>query len=205
MRTKKITAILLSVVLILCCAVGGTLAWLAAEVDPVTNTFTVGNITIELKEHKLNDDGTLDTNNEVTENTYKIVPGATQNKDPFVRVTKGSEKCYVYVCVENNLVIGSDAVGTYNISEFGWTKVATSGNKILYRFNEIVDASEAAQTCQVFSKVTYDGAKITKMNIDTLKDKTIVIDAFAHQSDNTDQATADAAAQAHFGFTATTT
>jgi ABC-type transport system substrate-binding protein len=47
-----------------------------------------------------------------------------------------------------------------------------------------------------------NGEKITAANINTLADKTIVIDAFAHQSDNTTEDVADAAAIAHFGVTA---
>lgn len=198
-RGKKIAAILLAVVLLVGGAIGGTLAWLTAESEAVTNTFTVGNIEIDLKEHELKADGTLDTNNAVTENNnYKIVPGGTQPKDPFVTVESGSEKCYVYVCITNDLVIGTDVVGTYNINEFSWTEVKAEGNKTLYRFNEIVDAATADETRQVFSKVTYDGAKITADNIQSLKDKTITVQAYAHQSDNTTQDVADAAATALF-------
>lgn len=203
-NSKKVAVTVLALVLVLGCAIGGTIAWLTAQTDAVTNTFTVGNITMDLKEHELKADGTLGES-EVTEiNTYKIVPGATQPKDPFVTIKSGSEKCYVYVLVDNNLVIDTDVVGTYNINADGnvWETVATNGNKILYRYNTAVDAAAADQKLQVFTTVTYDGAKITKDNIDNLKDKTIVIDAFAHQSENiTDVTVADAAAKAHFSMT----
>lgn len=198
---KKIAAVLLAVVLLVGCTIGGTLAWLSAQSGPVTNTFTVGKIEIELKEHDLKDDGTLDTDAEVIENTdYKVVPGDTQPKDPFVRVKVESEKCYVYVCITNELVIGTDVVCEYNIDDFGWTRVATNGNQTLYRFNEIVDASAAAQTRQVFSEITYDGEKIDETNIASLAGKKIIIDAFAHQSDNTDLDTANEEALKHFEF-----
>ena len=39
-----------AITLILCSIIGGTLAWLVADTDPVVNTFTVGNIILELKE-----------------------------------------------------------------------------------------------------------------------------------------------------------
>ena len=119
--SQKLTVVLLAVILVLCCTIGGTLAFLSAESGTVTNTFTVGKIEIELKEHELLEDGTLGAA-EVNENAYKILPGATQNKDPFVRVKVGSEKCYVYVCIENQL--GANL--TYNIGN-EWAEV---GNRI---------------------------------------------------------------------------
>lgn len=187
---KHMPRVLLVVCLMLVVMVGsiaGTVAWLTAQTDPVTNTFTVGNIEIALAE---------------TTSGYKIVPGATDQKDPTVTVKSGSEKCYVYVTVENNLKIGTDTVATVNIDSTKWTQVATSGNTTLYRYFEVVDASTADKTCAVFTTVTYDGEKITKDNIQSLADKTIVIDSFAHQSDNiTNVNVADAAAKAHFSMT----
>ena len=204
-NSKKLTVVLLSIILVLCCTIGGTLAWLTAESETVTNTFTVGNITIELKEHELKTDGTLDASKEVSENeNYKVVPGDTQPKDPFVRVKQGSEKCYVYVLVTNNLVIDNKAVATCNIYN-NWEAIGTKDNSTLYRSNAIVDAGTSDQLVQVFSTVSYDGTEITETNINSLKDKTIVIDAYAHQSENTTQDVADAAAKAHFGITDSTT
>ena len=123
MNAKKIVAALLAVVLLIGIGVGGTLAWLKAATGPVTNTFTVGDIDIELKEHKLQANGTLDSNTEVTsEGTYKIVPGDEQPKDPFVRFTKDSEPCWLFVKVEekNNTVDGKNYV-TYSVDTSKWT------------------------------------------------------------------------------------
>lgn len=195
---KKILAVVLAVMLLMLCAVGGTLAWLSAQSEAVTNTFSVGNITIELWEHELKD-GQLDMNSEVTANTgYKIVPGATQGKDPFVRVKETSEKCYVYVCVDNAL--GTNV--TYNIDEFDWTEIpVTDTTKKLYRFDEILDASAGDVTETVFSKITYSG-DITEETIGALDGLKITINAFAHQAEHTDMPTPDVAALAHFGLTA---
>lgn len=207
----KIALTMLAVVLLIGGTIGGTLAWLAAESGPVTNTFTVGKIEIELKEHELKNDGTLDTSKEVVKNeNYKILPGATQPKDPFVTVKANSENCYVYVLVTNDLVIGTDPVAVCDIYA-NWEQIGKKENSILYRHNAIVNASESDQSLQVFSKVTYDGEKITKATITGLNGKTIEIKAYAHQADNlteentdaANKAVADAAARAHFGFTAT--
>lgn len=194
---KKIIVTVLAVILLIGCAVGGTLAWLSAQSEAVTNTFSVGNITIQLWEHELKD-GVLDTDSEVTENDgYKIVPGATQGKDPFVRVKESSEKCYVYVCINNEL--GTNV--SYNIDTSKWTEIPVNeANMKLYRLAEIVDASAADVTATVFSQITYSG-DITEDTIGNLDGKKLIVNAFAHQSEHTDQATADVAALEHFALT----
>lgn len=191
----KAFALMLALILVVGAAVGTTLAWLTAESGTVTNTFTVGKITIDLKEHKLVD-GTLNTAETVTENkTYKVVPGATQPKDPFVTVNKGSEACYLYVTITNNMVINSKTVATVNVRS-DWTVVETQGNTTLYRYSTTIDASNADVTKQVFTTVTYSGSDITKDNIGDLANKTIVLKAYAHQFANTTQTVADTAAKA---------
>ena len=195
---KKLLAIVLAVILLIGCAVGGTLAWLSAQSGPVTNTFSVGNITIELWEHELTEDG-LNLDSEVKENRiYKIVPGATQGKDPFVRVKKSSEKCYVYVCVKNEL--GANV--SYNIDASKWTEIPVNEAQMqLYRFVGVIDAGAGDVTETVFSQITYSG-DITEETIGALDGKQIIINAFAHQAEHTDRTIADTAALAHFNLTA---
>lgn len=108
-KRVKLTALLLALILLLGCFIGGTLAWLVANTTPVVNTFTVGNIELELKEHELND-GNLDMEEEVTGlANYKIIPGTTQPKDPFVRVKDGSENCWVFVQIDESNNLAQDA------------------------------------------------------------------------------------------------
>lgn len=201
----KVVATLLAIALLIGGVVGGTIAYLVAQTNTVTNTFTVGNITIDLTE-TINGTKTSAKETAVTNSNFKIVPGATQTKDPVITVEKGSEKCYVYALVDNTMKIGDYVVVTTNMSTTDWEVVQTSGTKTLYRYkganatNGVVDASSAAVDCTVFTQITYNAEKITETNISDLATKNIIIDAFAHQSDNTDQATADAAAKVHFGF-----
>lgn len=82
----KPIAMLLAIGLLVGSAIGGTLAWLTDDTDPVTNTFTVGNIEIDLDE---SDDLDL-----------KMVPGKTLLKDPVVTVKGGSESSWVFVKLE---------------------------------------------------------------------------------------------------------
>lgn len=195
---KKSIALILSLALLVGGVIGGTLAWLTAESAEVTNTFSVGHISIDLNEHKLDSDGALTTELTKTNTTdYNIVPGTTQNKDPFVTVTAGSEKCYIYVTVTNNLVIDGATVATLNVDSSKWEYVAASGNTTLYRYHQTVDASKAEKDVviedKVFTTVTYSGEDITKDNIKQLENKTIVIKAYAYQAAGVSQTDADTA------------
>lgn len=102
---KKAWVSLVAVVLVLCCAVGGTLAWLTAKTNEVKNTFTVGDINIALTE---------------TTEDYKMVPGNTIAKDPKVTVKAGSEACWLFVKVEKSA--NFDQYLSYVMAD-GWTKL----------------------------------------------------------------------------------
>ena len=114
MKKKAIVAVV-ALVLVLCCAMGGTLAWLVAKTDPVVNTFTYGDINIDLSE---SDDLDL-----------KMIPGNSIKKDPVVTVKEGSEACWLFVEVKESE--NFDAFMTYAIAE-GWTlyNTTTSGSNI---------------------------------------------------------------------------
>lgn len=183
---RKALMLILCAALLVSATVMGTLAYLTAESKTVTNTFTVGNITITLAETE--------------EGPFKIVPGATDDKDPTVTVVQGSEECYVYALITNNLVLDNKAVANVNVDTTNsWTLVKSEGNKTLYRYNKTVDAASEAATLPVFTKVTYS-PEITESNITTLDGETIVIQAYAHQSATTTQEVADAAAKTWAGF-----
>lgn len=112
---KKAIVTVVALVLVLCCAMGGTLAWLVAKTDPVVNTFTYGDINIGLSE---SDDLDL-----------KMIPGNSIKKDPVVTVKKGSEACWLFVEVKESE--NFDDFMTYAIAE-GWTlyNTTTSGSNI---------------------------------------------------------------------------
>lgn len=101
---KKGWLSVVALVLVLCCAVGGTLAWLTDKTDPVTNTFTVGDIDIDLTESDHLD--------------LKMIPGRTITKDPKVTVKAGSEACWLFVKVEKSANFADFL--TYEMAD-GWT------------------------------------------------------------------------------------
>ena len=112
--TKTLVA-LLSLVLLLGCSLGGTLAWLSDSTGPVTNTFTVGDINIS-----------LDESNDLD---LTIVPGVPIKKDPKVTVLEGSEACWLFVKIEKSTNWPQEL--TYTIAD-DWTEL-TGVTGVYYR------------------------------------------------------------------------
>lgn len=102
----KTFVVMLALVLVIGCAVGGTVAWLVSSTSAVVNTFTYGDINITL--------------GETTGNDYKIIPGVNIDKNPKVTVKKDSEACWLFVKVEEEGTFVANKV-TYSIAD-GWTK-----------------------------------------------------------------------------------
>ena len=175
MNAKEIMAALLAVVLLIGIGVGGTLAWLTATSGTVTNTFTVGDVNIELKEHKLNDTGTAlltGTDNEVNaEDSYKIVPGDTQPKDPFVRVKANSEDSWIFVQIKevNNNASTDLKYVEWLIDNSLWTHLNTNGNIHTYVLTNNYTTKTADETYDVLlsDTVTYN-SELTKANLEAL-------------------------------------
>lgn len=111
--STKVFLSLLALVLVVGCAVGGTIAWLTATTDPVVNTFTYGKIKIELTETK-------PENKQAT-----IIPGVNISKDPKVTVKADSEACWLFVKVAEanwpTFTVGENRKVSYDI-EAGWTQ-----------------------------------------------------------------------------------
>ena len=190
--SKKVLAMLLSLVLVIGCVAGGTLAWLVAKTTPVTNTFSVGNITIELKEHTLDANGVLTTTETTAIDTYKIVPGTEQNKDPFVRVTANSEACWVFVQIKetNNTAGDSLKYVSWSIAD-GWTLLENSnGVSTYYRTNNYTSSADAVTYPVLSENVVSYSSDLTKTMIDALgtNKPTLTLKAFAVQSNASDTA-----------------
>ena len=200
---KKTLTMVLAFALVFALGVGGTLAWLTATSPEVENTFTVGDINIDLKEHTLDAEGNL-TATETDKNAYEFVPGDTLKKDPFVTVKADSEKCYVFIEVTSaNNMIDNVQILSWAVAN-NWTAVSTETNgSIVYRYNEVVDASTEAKTLPVLAnnevKVSADVTKamVTTINAEATQ-PTLTFNAYAHQADNTTVDAATTAALAHF-------
>lgn len=157
---KKTLALVLALTLLVAGVVGGTLAWLTDRTAEVKNTFTVGDINIDLTE---------------TTADYKMVPGNTIAKDPTVTVKANSEACWLFVQVTESENL--DTFITYAIAE-GWTKLQDG---VYYRE---VPASAADQTFPVLAgnAVTVK-SDVTKTMLETAKTDapTLTFKAYAIQ------------------------
>lgn len=127
---NRILLTALAALLLVTLTIGGTVAWLTDKTQTITNTFTTSNVDITLDES--------------TGTSYKMVPGATINKNPSVTVIKGSEPCWVFVTVQEvNNTFNDDKYVQYTIGK-DWTQLTDDkGNKVdgVY-YKEIATAAE---------------------------------------------------------------
>ena len=169
---KKKTSIILSMLLVFTIVVGGTIAYLMAKTDTVTNTFTVGNINIDLTE--------------TTGKNYKMLPGNVLAKNPKVTVKAGSEASWLFVKVQKS--DNFDTFIEYAMAD-GWTKLEDG---VYYRE---VTATDTETTFSVLKgdEVTVRDT-VTKENMDGITENnkpTISFTAYAVQKENVkDAATA---------------
>ena len=96
--SEKVLMILLVAVVLIGCAVGGTIAYFTDKTETVTNTFTVGDI----GELTLSEEGATGDTDKTQE--FIIVPGIDLVKDPIVTYTPNTNEEYrnldAYVFVE---------------------------------------------------------------------------------------------------------
>ncbi|MBQ8623356.1 MAG: hypothetical protein IJ424_03135 [Oscillospiraceae bacterium] len=169
---SKALLVSLCAVLLVAASVLGTLAYLTSS-DAVTNTFTVGKVAITLDETEVDEYGVAGQNpDRVKENTYKLIPGKTYTKDPTIHVNAESEKCWLFVKIENGL----EGVATINGLD-GWTLVDDTTD--IYAFERVVTGNE---NVAVFATFTVD-SDATEAELTDLADETIVVTAYAVQAD----------------------
>lgn len=188
---KKKLMMALSLVLVAAMSIGGTVAYLTSQTGTVTNTFTVGNVAITLDEAKVTEMGAVEDTTRVTENDYKLIPGHTYTKDPTIHVTAGSEKCWLFVKVVDEIAaIQDETTIAAQMATNGWKQLTVDGKDVpnVY-WHDAVDASEAssATDVDVFSSFKIKG----NADVSTYEDKTITVVGYAVQYDGFD--TADAA------------
>lgn len=174
--SSKLFVMMLALVLVFGCAVGGTIAWLTAKTDPVVNTFTYGDINIELTETK--PEG----------KQAKIIPGVDIEKDPKVTVKANSEACWLFVKVaENNWPAFKETDGTtkkvsYAMAD-GW--VALDGVAGVY-YRE-VDAVTADTTYGILAgDIVTVSENLTKTEVNSIAagtQPTLTFTAYAVQKD----------------------
>ena len=150
-KAKKILSLLLCAVLLVGASVMGTLAYLTSQ-DDVVNTFTVGKVEIYLDETDT-DESKTNPEEGVTgrdkANEYHLMPGQEYVKDPIVTVKAGSDECFIFVRVVNEIAeIEADGETTIaNQMKANWTLVDGETNVYYYK-----DVLSAGDTAKVFDK-----------------------------------------------------
>lgn len=196
--SMKVVVLLMAAVLLIGCSVGGTLAWLIANSETVTNTFVVGDINIELKEHELNAEGKVDkdaagniTAAEIdsTTTTYKVLPGTSQVKDPFVRVKANSENCWVFVQVKETNNLADSATNLKYVTwvvDGAWEELSTENGVSTYykKVNHVLSDKEAIYPILSGDTVSYS-ENLTKTMVEALGNNQpqLIFKAFAVQEE----------------------
>ena len=168
---KKGLALVLALTLLVVGVVAGTLAWLTAKSDVVTNTFTTSDIKVELKE--------------TTGTEYKMIPGYTISKNPKATVLAGSEECYLFVKLDKSQ--NFDTYLTYEMAD-GWTKLedASVTDTVYYRVvdgttNQIGTAYSVLKGDQVTVKGSVTKEQMNALDAEDAVKPTLTITAYASQ------------------------
>ena len=184
-RSKALLSALCAVLLVVA-SVMGTMAYLTSQAE-VTNTFTVGNVQIELDEADVKTDGTYETNHDdrVDSNEYHLLPGHTYIKDPTIHVATDSEDCWLFVQITDEIaaIQDADTIAT-QLAENGWTPV--DGTTNVYAHEDIANAGDDVVVFETF-KIKGD-IDITTLATDA--NMTIKVIAYAVQADGFDTAAA---------------
>lgn len=173
-NAKKVLLLLLCAVLLVGASVAGTLAYLTYE-DSAKNTFTVGQVKIDLKEYEVDPQTGKKTDAQVELlEDLEMIPGRVIEKNPFITVDSKSETCWLFVKINNKL---GDAVTINGLAENGWAAVAGYDGYYQYAY-----AVSADTVVPVFDSVTCTATK-TYAELNDISDKEIEITAFAVQSE----------------------
>lgn len=175
---KRIVIAAVCAALVAMLAATGAIAWLTDQTQEVKNTFTVGNIDIELAE---------------TADDFKMVPGNDIAKDPVVTVKAGSEDCWLFVKIDESVNLAGFIA--YEVAD-GWT--ALEGEDGVY-YREVAAAEEDAAFSVLAGDTVHVLDTVTKEQMDALTQETyptLAFTAYAVQKANlADAAAAWAAAQ----------
>lgn len=178
--SSKAFVVMLALVLALGCAVGGTIAWLTANTDPVVNTFTYGNINIELNETK------------PANRQAKIIPGQDIEKDPTVKVLANSEACWLFVkVVEDGTFVDKKVTYAVDTGEGKWTQGdGTNIPKNVY-YREVTNSAADQEFYVLKDNKVFVSNTLTKDDIkDITTNPTLTFTAYAVQKENVKDAAA---------------
>lgn len=180
LKSKRVLTLVLALTLLVTCAIGGTVAWLVTQTDPITNTFTIGDINIAWKD-------------DTTSSSLTVVPGQTTTQSATVTVKAGSEACWLFIKVSSDVTTNDDfnkTVFTFTTTSDGWTQL--DGQDGVW-YKEISNKVES-DTDHSISYTTTVNSEITKADLTKITKAEVTIVAGAIQKSGFDTA-ADAFAE----------
>ena len=155
---KKGLALILALVLVTVSLVSGTMAWLTAQTDPLTNTFMDSDINITLTE---------------STSDYKMIPGHTITKDPMVTVDANSEPCYLFVQVTEDLGAWADNDPDMSFGDYlsysvagAWTALDGVADVYYMVVEDPAEAPEKGYPVLTGNAVLVSGENVTKEMMD---------------------------------------
>ena len=187
--SAKALVILMVLVLLIGCGVGGTLAYLIAAPKSIENTFVAGDIGAL----ELNETATEDINGDTKTQDYMVIPGVDIAKDPTISFEGHNVKAYVFASVgkvgANGWTVSTDGatftnVGggvTWNIAT-GWNYLDTDGDVAVYY--QVVEKNAKLEDAPVIAgnKLTVSST-ITQGKLDTDACEALTFTAYAIQFD----------------------
>lgn len=181
-QSKKYLIAVMSVVMIFTSLAAPTYSWLSSKSEKVVNTFSGGSISVIVDEAQVDPDGKKIVDGErVTSNNYKYTAGSVLDKDPTPTVLKGSDPCYVFLCVENEL----NNLFSINIDTESWINVANENDKAVYIYYTTVDAENADDDIvlnPIFTQVAVS-QDLTQDDVAELGETTLNVTAYAIQTE----------------------
>ena len=135
MKKYKLIALILCASLLVTGVVGGTIAWLVDTTDPVVNTFTYGDINIDLEETP-----TPDSDDNPDTNEYEMFPGEEITKDPKVTVNTDSKASWLFVKLVKSA--NFDDFMEYEVAD-GWTQLKDAQGNVVdgVYFREVAEVT----------------------------------------------------------------
>ena len=194
MKMKNMLIGGMSLALVACISIGGTLAYLSDTTTEVKNTFTFdSSIDIDLKEHNKNDWNEEENEWEetswdkwVVQNSYPdVLPNDEIQKDPTVKINKVPNTGMNLYVVVNGLPYAMTA----NINDTDWEKIADmNGNTVDPMFGgqngvyKYVGDTELVTDAMIPVFTTVTVGDIEGEDLEELADTEIVINAYAVQN-----------------------
>ena len=208
MKSNKYLKPIIALVLVGTMAIGGSLAYITANTDEISNEFVFAHsgsegeiLSVDLTEEFLGTDGEVATESQDGAiRTAKFLPGDTLTKQAQVSLPTNelSSGAKVYIRVDTSAMTDNFDISEFVVDSSVWEKI--DGYEDLYK--KIVDAPAGPmEAIDVFSSTEI----LVSSDIDisaTITDK-IIIDAFAIQAANISDADAITEAAVALGATAT--